>query len=139
MTLDGGTTITGGTLTIDLGGALDIRTGPEGQSHPDATLDGVTVANHGNIEVLAASGSVLMLDDGTTITGGTLKIDGGGTLDVEAGAHGGGATLDHVAVTDNGAIDIGDVNVRCDPHARRRLYGHRRNAHHRQRQHADTE
>ena len=45
LTLEGGTTISGGTLTIELGNALDIRTGPTGQSHPDATLDGVTVNN----------------------------------------------------------------------------------------------
>ena len=61
---------------IGAGSALDIQTGPQGHTSPaDATLDGVAVANGGNIEVLTASGTVLVLDDGTMITGGSLTVD----------------------------------------------------------------
>ncbi len=115
LALDGGTTISGGTLTIDLGGAVDVRTGPTGQSHPDATLDGVSVANHGNIEILTASGSVLTLDDGTTITGGTLTIDGGGTVEIVYGSNNIGATFDGVSIDDLGAIQVGGAAVVGDP------------------------
>ena len=56
------------------------------------------------------SGSTLILYDGTTVTGGntgTVTIGSGSTLDIQGII---GATLDGVAVTDNGALDVGDVN-----------------------------
>ena len=119
LTLEGGATITasGGILALDdATDVLAITGAPAvGGGNPDATLDGVTVTNAGMIEVdPTASGAILALDDGTTITGGKLTIGqpGGhsGTLDIEAGSDNGlGATLDGVAVTDNGALDIGDA------------------------------
>ena len=115
LTLDDGTTITGhgsGTLTINFGNTLDVE---KGKNYCDngATLDGVTVQDNGAIDIGdVACGAILTLDDGTTITGGgtaALIINAGSTLDVENGPNGGGAALDDVHVTDNGALDIGDV------------------------------
>ena len=72
------------------------------------------MTDSGAIDVdLNASGAVLTLDDGTTITGdgtGTLTIGTTGELDVGTGTNGPGATLDGVKVTDNGAIDV-DLNA----------------------------
>ena len=80
------------------------------------TLDNVRVTDNGTIDVGdAASGAILSLDDGTTIAGngtGTLTINANSTLDVEHGSGSGpnhGATLDGVHVTDNGALDVGDM------------------------------
>ena len=81
------------------------------------TLDGVNVTDNG---ATATVGDVDLgrdpharrrhhdhRHDGT----GTLSINANNTLDVEHGGNdgNGGATLDGVNVTDNGAIDIGDV------------------------------
>ena len=114
LTLDDDTTITGGTLKIGSAGALDIATGNDGSGH-GATLDGVHVTDCGALDVgdaFAASGAVLTLDDGTTVSGGgtgTMTINFGSTLDVERGTNDchNGATLDGVIVQDNGTIDIG--------------------------------
>ena len=115
LTLDDGTTITGngtGTLTINFGNELDVEMG-KSYCNNGATLDGVKVQDNGTIDIGAvATGAILTLDDGTTITGGgtaALTIYAGSTLDVENGPNGGGATLDDVHVTDNGALDIGDL------------------------------
>jgi hypothetical protein len=116
LTLDDGTTISGGgtgTLTIYSGNTLDIEAGSNG---PGATLDGVAVTDNGALDIGdVASGATLTLDDGTTISGdgiGTLTINAGNTLDIEVGSNGPGtgATLDGISVTDNGALDIGEVN-----------------------------
>ena len=122
LTLDDGTTISGGALSIDSGSTLDIEVGPVGQGgangpgYPDATLDGVTVANNGTINVdLAALGAVLTLDDGATIEGGTLTIgtsegNGSGTVDIELGPNditNPDATLDGVTVNNYAVIEVG--------------------------------
>ena len=118
LTLDDGTTITGngtGTLTINANSTLDIEHGGN-DGNGGATLDGVNVTDNGAIDIGDVnSGAILTLDDGTTITGngtGTLTVNADSTLDIEHGGNdgNGGATLDGVNVTDNGAIDIGDVN-----------------------------
>jgi len=113
LTLDDGTTVAGhGQLTINFGNTLDVE---KGKSYCDngATLDGVKVQDNGAIDIGdVACGAILTLDDGATITGGgtaALLINARSTLDVENGPNGGGATLDDVHVTDNGALDIGDV------------------------------
>ena len=50
------------------------KAGSNGPSY-GATLDDVHVSNSGAIDIGATSwGAVLMLDDGTSITGGTLTI-----------------------------------------------------------------
>ena len=61
-----------------------------------------------------------MLDDGTSITNGTLTIAAGSILDIEKGATGTGATLDGVIVTGTGttgagasAIDVGTTAVKA--------------------------
>jgi hypothetical protein len=115
LTLDDGTTVTGGgtgMLTINAGNTLDIEAGANGPNH-GATLDGVAVTDNGALDIgEVASGALLTLDDGTTITGhgiGTLTIIAGNALEVETGTSGPsyGATLDGVLVTDSGAIEIG--------------------------------
>jgi len=103
LTLANGTTISSGVLSVGNKGLLDI------ESTSGATLDGVEVdvGRHGNIDIGAftASGSILMLDDGTTITGGMLTIESGSQLDIEATT---GATLDGVNV-----VNYGIINVDC--------------------------
>ena len=115
LTLDDGTTVTGGgtgTLTINFGNTLAVEKGTN-DCHNGATLDGVIVQDNGTIDIgHAATGAILTLDDGTTMNGGgsaALTIHAGSTLDVENGPNGGGATLDDVHITDCGAFDIGDV------------------------------
>ena len=122
LTFDDGTTIGGGELSINSGSALDIEVGPGGQGgasgtgYPDATLDGVSVANNGTINVdLAALGAILTLDDGATIEGGTLTIgtsegNGSGTVDIELGPNDvtdPDARFDGVTVNNYGVIEVG--------------------------------
>ncbi len=111
LTLDDGTTITGGALSIGSSGALDIETGANGPSYPDATLDDVSVSNSGTVYVGATTpGAILTLDDGTTITGGALSIGSSGALDIETGADGPSypdATLDDVSVSNSGTVYVG--------------------------------
>jgi VCBS repeat-containing protein len=120
LTLDGGTTIANGTLTIGIVGILDVST------NLGAALVGVSVGNSGLIQVDA--GSVLTLDD-TTISGGvvtdngTIHVTGDSAIDralvsacqitVDFGKI---LTLDGTTVTggtvsDNGAIgvDVGAI------------------------------
>jgi hypothetical protein len=111
LTLDDGTKITGGMLTIGTGSTVEIAAGSTDIS---ATLDGVSVTNSGAILIgnvtVPAQDPTLTLDDGTAVTGGTLSIGSGDTLDIEHGAHGSGATLDGVTVnaTDStGTIKVG--------------------------------
>ena len=69
---------------------------------------------------------------------GTLTINANNTLDVENGPNGGGATLDGVKVTDNGALDIGDVGAARSSRSRT-TRDHRqwhRHADHQRQQHA---
>ena len=106
LLLDDGTSIENGNLTISGGSALDVTTS-------GATLDGVTLTGTNATLSVAAStievgttttaGTVLTLDDGTTITNGNLIIDAGNTLDIESA---GGATLDGVNVTNSGTIQV---------------------------------
>jgi FecR protein len=105
LTLDDGSTIMNGTLTIAGGSTLDI------ESNRGATLDGVMVSGtndppNSTIEIgnNTPSGSILTLDDGSTITNGTLTIAGGGTLDVESTS---GATLDGVSIFTESMIEVG--------------------------------
>ena len=113
LTLDDGTTITGGTLSIGSVGTVDVEVGQEGSGGTnghdfDAQLDDVTVINSGTINVdLQDGGAVLNLADGTTITGGTLDIENSGEVYVQSGSNG-DVTLDNVTVTNNGeGIEIG--------------------------------
>ena len=107
LTLDGGTVMTDGTLTIG-----SLNNGTAAIAAGGVTLNDVAVnmSDSGklNIGVGAAGSSILTVDDGTSITGGTMTIGSTGELDVEKGASGPGATLDGVDVTVNssGSIEI---------------------------------
>jgi hypothetical protein len=80
------------------------------EASPGATLDGVSVDNSsGTIHVdVAAQSATLILDDGTTITGGRLDVGDVGTLEVstEAGATLSGVSVDnaHLVQVDEGAV-----------------------------------
>ena len=104
LTLEDGTSVNGGTLTVNSGAMLHVE-------DAGATLDGVAVSGGGAIQVdhLTSSGpTTLTLDDDTSITGGTLTIGSAGELDVEAGSQGSGhgAALDGATVTNDGVIDV---------------------------------
>jgi Laminin G domain len=94
LTLQNGATVTGGSIVN--AGTLHIETST------GAKLDGVSVTGGGAIivdVVTTTTPATLKLDDGTTITGGTLNIGKVGTLDVEAGTiNGQSATLEGVDV-----------------------------------------
>jgi VCBS repeat-containing protein len=95
LTLEYGTTIKGGTLTNY--GTL------YAESPTGATLDGVTVENHGVIQVDTSIAGKLVVDDGTAITGGTLEIGSLGLLEVKTAL---GATLKNVGVDNSGVIQV---------------------------------
>ncbi len=119
LLLDDGTVISNGNLTIGAFGVLDVEQGPAtlGAGVPDATLDGVGVANSGNIKIGTATGDpTLLLDDGTVISNGNMTIGALGVLDVEQGPNPPAtgtpdATLDGVAVANSGNIDIGTAST----------------------------
>ncbi|MGA7070015.1 beta strand repeat-containing protein, partial [Bradyrhizobium sp.] len=123
LTLDDGTTIIGGNLTIANGATLDIEAGKTG---PGATLDGVTVTGTNATESAAAStievgtlgAATLLLDDGTTITSGNLAVGNSGIVEITYGqddnASANSATLDGVQVTNDGTIQV-DGAVAADP------------------------
>jgi fibronectin-binding autotransporter adhesin len=93
LTLDHGTTITKGTLTIGIAGTLEVST------EFGATLSGVTVDSSGNIQV--DGGSALTLES-TTIAGGLLSNRG--IVHIETAV---GATFDGVNVDNaHGTIEI---------------------------------
>ena len=137
-----------GTGTIDNCGTIDVQ-GDGSQSE----IDGVTIANHGSLQI--DGGATLVLNDvavhggsidGTDASGcivaSTIDVTGDSTfgdLAVEKGnltiddsaalkiADHTTVTFDGVHVTDNGALDVG-VRFGCDPRPRRR-HGHRRLRH----------
>ena len=120
LTLDDNAVISNGNLTIGTLGVLDVEQGPATLSAgtPDVTLDGVAVANGGNIEISTAGTGdpTLLLDDDTVISNGNLTIGTLGMLDVEQGPATLGpgvpdATLDGVAVSNSGNIDIGTAGT----------------------------
>ena len=118
MLLDDGTTVYGGTLSTGNSGTVDIELGPSDITNPDATFDGVTVDNYfGTIEVSESSAATLLLDDSTTVYGGTLTIGNYGTLDIELGPRNiinPDATLDGVTLYNNsifgGDIEVGELS-----------------------------
>ena len=95
LTLQNGATVSGGDLIVS--GTLHIETASGAQ------LDGVAVSGGGTIVVDDAVGAgTLLLDDGASITGGTLTIGAVGTVDVETGV-----ALHGVHVGNGHVIDIG--------------------------------
>ena len=117
LLLDDGTVIRGGgtgTMTIGAKGTLDVEKGTSG---PGATLDGVKLTDKNTSTGTAAgitvgtgaSAAILLVDDGTVISGagtGTMTIGANGTLDVEKGTSGPGATLDGVLVADDNTSTV---------------------------------
>ena len=108
VTLENGVTVNGGVLSIASGATLDIENSVTGTG---ATLNGVDVLNSGTIQVDAGSGGTttvaLVLDGGTTVTGGTLLIhvpDSSfeGVVEIATG----GATFDDVTVENNNILTI---------------------------------
>ena len=105
--LDDGTTIAGATLDIGNSGEVYVQ--------GSATLNHVTVANGNEIEIGTATftGSTLILEGGTTISGGDLILDeAGDVVDIEVSAlgkssNGADATLDGVTMTNTGTIQVG--------------------------------
>ena len=89
LSLDDGTIIHGGTLDIENSGELYVQ---NGSSSFGATLDGVTVTNDGaGIEIGGPTGSTLILEDGTTITGTTLTFNQAtDVLEIKVGPQGQG-------------------------------------------------
>jgi fibronectin-binding autotransporter adhesin len=108
-------TLTNGGLTVE----GEVTLSMEGNS----TFDGVTVTDKGSIQIDDSEVSAtLIVDDNSTITGGTLSIGSAATLDVETGADGlpgYGATLGHVNVieadskldVEHGGATLGGVSV----------------------------
>ncbi|MDR3468784.1 MAG: hypothetical protein P4M07_22880, partial [Xanthobacteraceae bacterium] len=116
LLLDDGTSITGGSLSIGRVGVVDVERGARG---PGATLDGVTVTGADAVRYFgpaslievgvsnaASATATLTLDDGTSITGGSLTIGSHGVIEVASGTSGSGATLDDVRVSNAGAIQV---------------------------------
>ena len=115
LTLEDGTIVHGGMLSIGDRGTVDIEGGRNG----GATLDDVTVWNRGDIKVDEETGpqTTLHLTDGTTVNGGTLTIGRYGEVDIQAGDHANGATLNNVDVWNDGIITFGggDAGGSGDP------------------------
>ena len=112
VTLNSGVAVNGGAISIASGATLDIENPVTGTG---ATLNGVDVMNSGTIQVdgpVAGTTTInLLLDGGTTVTGGTLLIHVHFPTDsvegtVEIGT--GGATLDHVTVLNNNSMTVDD-------------------------------
>src|SRR4029077_18265452 len=85
LVLDDGTTVTGGSISIDSAGTLEIK--HDGGSGPDATLSDVSVADSNLLQVDA--GAILALAAGTSITGaaGTVTTLGTGEIDSTGGSN----------------------------------------------------
>ncbi|HZR76821.1 hypothetical protein [Bradyrhizobium sp.] len=104
LTLEGGTSVANGNLTIGGGSTLDV------ESAPGSTLDGVIatgisgdLASTIEIGVHTIGGSILTLLDGTSISYGDMTIAVGSTLDIESSS---GAALDGVNVANSGTIQV---------------------------------
>jgi hypothetical protein len=105
LTLEDGTSITGGAMTIESDATVDVEHVPNSGAN-DATLNDVSVDNSsGTVQVGNSSTATLKLEGNTVITGGDLTVDTGSTLHIEAG-QGLGATLDGVNVDNSGTIQV---------------------------------
>ena len=106
LTLDDGTSISGGALNVGSVGTLLIAAGSDDIG---ATLDGVNVTNYGTIQIGSSGGGAqdptLILDNGTSITGGALTIESGNTLTLE------GASITNTAITFAGTGDTLNIDA----------------------------
>ena len=116
LTLNDGTVVSGGTLTVNTGELLiAVGSGRDAATGRGATLDNVAVTDSGALDIGDVNpGAVLTLDGGMTILShdsGTLTINTGTSVDVEgSSASGYGAAIGGVTITDKAALDVGDVN-----------------------------
>ena len=110
VTFQSGVEVIGGATSVAKGATLDIENPVTGIG---ATLNGVDVTNSGAIQVdTPGPGTTiitLVLDDGTSVTGGTLLVNSGfpiggieGTVEVGTG----GATLDSVTVENKNLLTV---------------------------------
>ncbi len=111
LTLDDGTTITNGTLSIGSDFGDQVKIEANGSNASGATLDNVNVQDSGNIQVDDSQQLVnLVLSDGTVVDGmdgsGTLTIGSTGKVEIKSGDNGAGATFDDLAVTDNNLLVV---------------------------------
>jgi hypothetical protein len=93
----GDLTVENGNLTINESTALKVA------DDTTVTLDGVNVADNGDLDVGVSSGATLALDDNTSVSGsGTITINGGGTFDVDGGT----TTINLVGtITNDGTLE----------------------------------
>ena len=77
------------------------------QIESDLVLNDNAIQNNSEIDVGVTSGTTLALDDGTSITGGTLDVGPFGEVYVQNGTGLVGATLDGVTVNNDNEIGIG--------------------------------
>jgi VCBS repeat-containing protein len=113
LILEAGTIISGGTLAIGSGDALDI--GPGTINGPGAELDGVTVtAADLTSTIVVASDSTLTLN-GASITGATINFAGvPGDIDIHGSSTiNGGASLNggYVSIENGQTLTLDDVTV----------------------------
>ncbi len=105
LTLQNGTTMTGGKLAVGSVGTLAVN------STGGAALKGVSITNDNSIEIFAAS--LLALAAGTTVVNkATVTVDGTGTLALNDASISGGTIADSglVHVTGDSAIDSADLS-----------------------------
>ena len=107
VTVEGGATLTLDDTSSIVGGTIN-NSGLIHVEDASATLDGVSVNNAvahepvGDIKIDTDAPSTLVVEHGTTITGGTLTIGDQGTLEVS----GSGATLSGVEVSNSSMIRV---------------------------------
>ncbi len=111
LTLQDGTSIVGGNLTIGVFSTLDVEAG--GATLAGVTVDGGVSGRLGReieigVNTHTDGGSTLTLLDGTSITRGIMTIAADSTLDVESK---GGATLDGVRVVGFGEEPGGTIEI----------------------------
>ena len=108
LTLDDGTTIEGGALTVNGGSTLDVEYGSNG---PGATLDNVGISGAGTILVDSEgnSGTDLLLRGNTTITSTALTIDSPGMVEIAPDVVGGNyvsPTFTNLSLDNAGTVQL---------------------------------
>ncbi len=94
-------TVDHGAISVTHDGLIQIE-GDSGATFDDVAVD---LDSHGKVEI--ASGSILTLEDGSTVSGGTLVIDTDSTLDLENGL----TVLAGVDVKNLGGVEIDSSDV----------------------------
>ena len=79
----------------------------QAEINSNLTLDGNTIQNSAEIDIGVTSGATLTLDDGTTISGGTLTIEVGSSVVMESGGNNATA-LEGLTLNISGTLEIAD-------------------------------